>query len=54
MRTIEDCIDAECAWNLLKEIERLQHLLLQRYHDEFIEIKQKEECNFQSGEDLPF
>ena len=54
MRTIEDLCEINIAWNLLKEIENLQHSLLQRYHDDFLEIKQKEE-HFRSLEDnLPF
>ena len=54
MRTIEDLCEINIAWNLLKEIENLQHSLLQRYHEEFLKMEKKEEL-FRSFEDnLPF
>lgn len=54
MFTIEDQIDAKCAWKILKEIETLQHLLLQRYHYEFIEMLKWEEIDIECNENLPF
>lgn len=49
----EDFIDAECAWEILNEIEKLQNLLLQRYHYELMEINQKME-HAENSENLPF
>ena len=54
MRTVEDLCEISVAWNLLKNIENLQNCLLQRYHDEFLEIKKKEELFRDLEENLPF
>jgi len=54
MRTIEDLCEISVAWNLLKEIENLQHCLLQRYHEEFLEMKKKEELYRSFEDNLPF
>jgi hypothetical protein len=54
MLTIEEKIDAECAWKLLKELECLQNFLFNRYHEEFTELKQKEKKQQWYNENLPF
>lgn len=54
MRTIEDQCEISVVWNIFKEIENLQHRLLQRYHEEFLEMKQKEDHYRNFEDNLPF
>jgi len=54
MRTIEELCETRVAWNILKEIEYLQHCLLQKYHDEFLKMEQKENLYRHIEDNLPF
>jgi hypothetical protein len=47
-------IDADCAWELYKQTELLQHALLQKYHLEFIRRKSKDDSLLEMEKQLPF
>ncbi|MBN1980284.1 MAG: hypothetical protein JW795_02050 [Chitinivibrionales bacterium] len=53
-KTENDSLDTDCAWKIYKEIHLLRQLLVQKYHQEFIEEERKEHLRKQMEDQLPF